>query len=299
MTNKQAIANVTVNGQVIPPTAIEYEFARLVRFYAQHMPEEQVRAQAPLLRQRAVDQAIGAKLLFDEAAKLDLVVTDADVDEKAQEVAEQVGGREKLDAMLKKQGVSREAFRAQLKSGLRVDKLVARISAGVPDPREDDIRTHFDLHKEEYKRAARIRAQHILIKPRDDSPQAKFDAIGKLNEIRGRVLGGGDFGEEAAAHSDCPSGKSAAGSLGWFSAGMMVPAFDEAVFAMKVGELSDVIETPFGFHLIYKNDQEAEADASFDDVRDSIRDFLRHAARGEAVAAHVAELREKATVEIA
>ncbi len=298
MTTKQAIPKVTVNGQVIPPEAIEYEFGRLVRFYAQHMPEEQVRAQALALRQRAVEQAIGAKLLFEQAAKLDLVVTDAEVDEKVQELAEQVGGPEKLQEMLKKQGLAEEAFRAQLKNGQRVDKLIAKVTAGIPDPKEEDIRKHFEAHKDEYKREERVQAQHILVTPQNESPQAKFDAIAKVNQIRGRVMAGGDFGDEAAAHSDCPSGKSAAGSLGWFSRGMMVPEFDKVVFALKVGELSEVIETQFGFHIIHKNDEEHATEASFDDVRESIRDFLRHTARGEAVAAYVAELREKASVEI-
>jgi peptidyl-prolyl cis-trans isomerase C len=100
------------------------------------------------------------------------------------------------------------------------------------------------------------------------------------------------------AHSDCPSGKADGGSLGWFSRGMMVPEFDTAAFSLKVGELSDVIETPFGFHIIFKNDEEPAVEASFDDVRESIRDFLRHTARGEVVAAYVADLREKATVMI-
>jgi peptidyl-prolyl cis-trans isomerase C len=298
MTHKQAIPTITVNGQVIPPQAIEYEFGRLVRFYAQHMPEEQVRSQASALRQRAVDQAIGAKLLFDQAAKLDLVVTDADTDEKIQEVSEQMGGAEKLAEALAKQGLSEADFRAQIKHGQRVEKLIAKVTAGVPDPREADITAHFNAHKDEYRREVRVRAQHILVKPKNDSPQAKFDAIAKLNAIRARVAGGGDFSGEAVAHSDCPSGKADGGSLGWFSRGMMVPEFDTAAFSLKVGELSDVIETPFGFHIIFKNDEEPAVEASFDDVRESIRDFLRHTARGEVVAAYVADLREKATVMI-
>lgn len=298
MKNNQKLPTITINGQTILPEAIEYEFGRLVRFYSQHMPEDQVRAQAASLRQRAVEQVIGAKLLFERAAELDLVVTDADIDEKVEELTEQVGSPDKLDGMLKKQGLDKQAFRAQIKAGLRVDKLVEKVTAGVADPKENDICKHFEAHKGEYKRAARVQAQHILVTPQNDSPQAKFDAIGKINQIRERVATGGDFGLEAAAHSDCPSGKSAAGSLGWFSSGMMVPEFDKAVFALKVGELSEVIESSFGFHVIFKNDEEEAVEADFDDARESVRDFLRHTAKGEAVAAYVSELREKAVIEI-
>ena len=226
------------------------------------------------------------------------MVSDAEVDEKMQEVSEQVGGAAQLKEMLVKQGLAEDAFRAQLKTGQRVEKLIETVTAGVPDPKEADILAHFTAHKDEYKRDLRVLAQHILVKPLNDSPQAKFDAIAKLNQVRDRVATGGDFAQEAKVHSDCPSGKSAGGSLGWFSRGMMVPEFDTTVFALKVGALSDVIETPFGFHIIYKNDEEPATEASFDDVRESVRDFLRHAARGEVVAAYVADLREKATVDI-
>ena len=101
----------------------------------------------------------------------------------------------------------------------------------------------------------------------------------------------------AAAYSDCPSGKQAGGSLGWFGRGAMVPEFDHAVFSMKDGEVSDVVETQFGYHIIKKVAHlEAEC-PTFEEARDKIRDFLRHAARGEALNAYVEELREKATIE--
>jgi peptidyl-prolyl cis-trans isomerase C len=94
----------------------------------------------------------------------------------------------------------------------------------------------------------------------------------------------------------CPSGKEG-GSLGWFGRGMMVPEFDQAVFSMNVGDVSDIIETQFGYHIILKTDHEAPREADFDDVREQIRDFIRHARRGEAMTVYVDELKSKATIE--
>ncbi|NLL83726.1 MAG: hypothetical protein GX230_05720 [Lentisphaerae bacterium] len=298
MKTTSTFPRVSIDGELIPPEAIEHEFNRLIQFYRGHLPEEQVRAQAQQLGQRAIDQAIGAKLLLKRALQLDLPVAEADIDEQLAEVAEQLGGRQKFLAALKEQGTDEAGFRDQLRVGVKANKLIEKIGAGVDEPREDEIRVHFEEHKNEYQREARVLAQHILVTPANDTPQAKFDAIGKLNEIRARIEAGGDFAEEAAAHSDCPSGKEAGGSLGWFSRGMMVAVFDEAVFALKKEELSEVVESEFGYHLIYKNDEEAAKAAEFDDVRESIRDFLRHVRRGEAVSAYVAELREKVKVEI-
>ena len=288
---------ITINGQPLPPEAIEFELGRLVKFYCQHMPEEQVRAQLPALREHAVEQAIGARLLFDEAARLNISVPDADVDERLAQMKKQVGGAKKFEALLAQQKLTEAGLREQIRSGRRVDMLVEQVVAAIPDPTEEEMRAHFASHQDEYARPERAQAQHILVSPAGKDEAARTAAKAKIEEIRARVQAGGKFADEAAAHSECPSGREAGGSLGWFGRGMMVPAFDEAAFGMKVGELSGIIETQFGYHIIQKTGHEEETAASFEDVRDAIRDFLRHAARGAALSAHVAELKAKAKIE--
>jgi parvulin-like peptidyl-prolyl isomerase len=90
----------------------------------------------------------------------------------------------------------------------------------------------------------------------------KVQALDKIKAIRARVVAEGRgnpgatgeaFTKAAQEHSDCPSAQNG-GSLGWFGRGMMVPAFDQAAFAMACGEISDVIETQFGYHIILKYD---------------------------------------------
>ena len=290
---------VKVNGQVIPQEAIQFELERLVRFYAEHgMSQEQIRAQLAELVKKATEQAIGAKLLMDEAHKFDFPVSGAEIDEQVEKIVQQVGGREAFEAALAQQKTSEKVFREQLTRGRRVDKLVEKAVAGVADPTEEDIQKHFEEHKDEYVKGERVLAQHILITPDGDTQTSKDEARAKIAAIRERVSGGKNFADEAAAHSMCPSGKEG-GSLGWFSRGMMVPEFDQAVFSMNVGEVSDIIETQFGYHIIFKTDQEAAGEADFDQVREKIRDFIRHARRGEAMAAYVEELKAKAQIEIA
>ncbi len=291
------LPTITINGEKLPPDAITYELSRLVRFYADHMPEDQVRAQLPALREQAISQAIGAKLLFLEAEKLDIQVPDADVDRSVFAMAKQCGGMEKLRAQLKKQNLTEKTLRGQIRRGRRVDILVERICSQTPEPTEEEVRQHFEDHKDEYTKQERVLCQHILVTPKDGSEAAHQAAKDKLSEIRARVIAGADFGDEATAHSDCPSGKNG-GSLGWFSHGMMVPEFDKAAFEMKVGDVSDIVKTQFGYHLIYKTDHEAPQEASFEEAHDSVRDFLRHAKRGETLAAHVNELRAKADVRV-
>jgi parvulin-like peptidyl-prolyl isomerase len=287
---------ITVNGHPIPEDAIEFELRRLIQFYAQHMPEEQIRSQLPALRKRAAEQAIGAFLLMDEASKLDIQVSEDEVEARVQAMIDEAGGERRFLEILQKRGTNRVEFTEQMRRGRRVDKLVERVTADVPDPSEDEIRRHFEEHQEEYSKSEQAQAQHILISPRDESADAKQEALGRINTLRKRIEEGADFSELAAAHSECPSGREAGGSLGWFGRGAMVPEFDEAVFSMADGDLSQAIETQFGFHLIKRNGYQEASTPDLDDVHDQVLEFLRHVRRGEVLAEHVEELRQKATI---
>jgi parvulin-like peptidyl-prolyl isomerase len=289
---------VRIDGQVLPPAAIEFEFRRLLRFYGGHLPADKLREQIPALRRRAVDQAIGARLLFAEAGRLDFPVTGEEIDERVRDMERQAGGRAKFAALLKRQRVEPAALREQIRLGRRVDKLVEQWTADTPDPTEDELLAHFHAHRDEYRRGERVRGQHILVKPATSAPDEQRKARARLEAVRKRVADGADFAVEAAAHSDCPSGRKAGGSLGWIERGMLLPAFEQALFGLKVGELSGIVETPLGLHILFKNDEEAPTEADFTAVRERIRDFLRHARRGERLSSRVAELRAQADVRI-
>ena len=287
-----------VNGTEIPVKAVEYELNRLIRFHAEHgMTEEQIRSQLPLLKQKAEEQAVGTALLFQEAAKLDFPIPEQDIDQAIRRMQDEAGGPDRFRAILHKQGRNVVQLRAEIMRGKKVDKLVEKICADAAEPTEDEARAFFEEHRADFGKEAQVRAQHILVSPKGKGEEAKAEALAKIKAIRERVAAGSDFSEEAAAHSDCPSGKQAGGSLGWFSHGMMVKEFDEAAFALPVGGLSDIIETQFGYHVILKNDEQKESVPDFLEARERVKDLLRHDRRGKALADHVAELREKATIE--
>ena len=287
-----------VNGQEISAEAVQFELDRLVRFYTGHgMTMDEIRKNLPRLQEKALEQAIGAKLLFDRAAQLDLPVTAAEIDAEVARVVAQVGGEENYRQALAAQGVTEEAFRRELEKGARVNKLVAQACSGVGDPTEEEVAAFYEAHKDEYVAPPQVLCQHILVKSEEgDLPEAKAAAFEKIRAIRERILAGGDFAEEAKKHSDCPSGAQG-GSLGWFGRGMMVPEFDKAAFGMKKGEVSDIVTTEFGYHIIYKADERGGGQQTIVDVHDQIKDLLRHEARGKAMDAYVADLREKATIQ--
>jgi len=287
---------IRINGQELPPEAIRYELERLLRFYAEHLSAEQLRAQMDALKTKATEQAIGARLLIGEANRLDIKAPEGDVDDRVNTMIENAGGQENFAQLLEQQNLTEEMLRRSIEQGRRVDMLVDKITEGTPEPTEEEMSEHFEAHSQEYATPPRAQAQHILVRS-EDNDDDRNAAKTRLSEIKERIEEGADFASEAAAHSECPSGKKTGGSLGWFSRGMMVPEFDEAVFSMSVGALSELIETSFGYHLIHKTGHEDGGEAAFDEVRDKVREFLRHARRGEMIAAYVAELKAKAVIE--
>ena len=281
-----------VNGVEISGDAVQFELDRLVRFYMSHgMTMDEVKQNLPKLEEKALDQAIGAKLLLDRAQELDIPLMAADIDAEVSKVVTQVGGPENYKKALDAQGITEVQFRKELEKGAKVNKLVEQACSGVADPTEDEVAKFYEAHKAEFVVPHQVLCQHILVKGSDDA------ALDKIKAIRERIVSGGaDFAEEAKKNSDCPSGQEG-GSLGWFGRGMMVPEFDKVAFEMKKGEVSGVVSTQFGYHIIYKADEKGGGQQTLVDVHDQIKDLLRHEARGRAMDAFVAELRANAKIE--
>ena len=281
-----------VNGVEISGDAVQFELDRLVRFYMSHgMTMDEVKRNLPKLEEKALDQAIGAKLLLDRAQELDIPLMAADIDAEVSKVVTQVGGPENYKKALDAQGITEVQFRKELEKGAKVNKLVEQACAGVADPTEDEVAKFYEAHKAEFVVPHQVLCQHILVKGSDDA------ALDKIKAIRERIVSGGaDFAEEAKKNSDCPSGQEG-GSLGWFGRGMMVPEFDKVAFEMKKGEVSGVVSTQFGYHIIYTADEKGGGQQTLVDVHDQVKDLLRHETRGRAMDAFVAELRANAKIE--
>jgi peptidyl-prolyl cis-trans isomerase C len=286
-----------VNGEPIPEEAILTELHRLMEFHAQHVSREDLGHHMPELVRQAKEQAVGAKLLLDEAARQKLEVTEAEVDESLERMVTQAGGEAKFDALLERNHLTRQGLRFSIRNGKRIDKLVARVTAKVPPPSDADVRAYYDRHPERYVSADRAAFRHILVRPAGDGAAEKTAAREQMLQWRNEILEGRDFAEVAAERSECPSGRETGGSLGWLERGRAIPAFEEAAFPLEIGEISDVVETPLGLHLIQKAGEEKGQPLPFDEVRDRVRDLLVHHLRGQALSAYVRKLRAEVVVE--
>ena len=287
-----------VNGQKIPEKAVLAELKRLMEFYGQHMPREELGRHAAELVERAREHAIGTQLLVDEVKRRHIEVNDTDVAAALGDMIKRVGGEDKLTEMLVKQGLSHEQFLASMRVGKQLDMLVARITSTAPDCTEEDLQKYFEEHPERYLAADRAQVRHILMKPATNGEADQAVTRTTLMGFKQKVLEGEEFADLAAAHSECPSGKEAGGSLGWIVRGTTVPEFDQAVFDdLELGEISDPVQTSLGFHMIELQEKEVGDPLPYEEVKEGIRDLLTHERKGKALSDFVAQLREKATIE--
>lgn len=137
-----------VNGVEIGQGAVQFELDRLLRFYESHgVSKDEIEKSRPLLEEKALEQAIGARLLVDRAQQLDVPVTAADVEAEVSKVVAQVGGIENYRKALAAQGLSEESFRRELERGAKVNKLVAQACASVPEPTEDEVVAYWEANR--------------------------------------------------------------------------------------------------------------------------------------------------------
>jgi parvulin-like peptidyl-prolyl isomerase len=116
--------------------------------------------------------------------------------------------------------------------------------------------------------------------------------------LKQKILEGEAFADLAAVHSECPSGKAEGGSLGMLVRGAIIPELNQAIFEdMELGEISDVVETPLGFHILELQDKELGEPLTFEQAKPSIQELLHHERKGKALSQFVAHLREKALIE--
>ncbi len=213
--------------------------------------------------------------------------------------------REHMDELVhaaQEQVIGARLMAAEAKArGKTEDELVVEIVKDVKAPSEADAEKFYNENPGEFEAPAEVRASHVLVKTEglDDAGKAKAKAKieGLLAQIKGEINVEAAFAAAAQANSDCPSGKQG-GDLGWFGHGMMVPEFDQAAFALKDGELSGVIETQFGYHILLKTGTRGGGKRSFADVKEALIAALQRQEQGKTLNLFVAGLRAKAKVEV-
>ena len=179
------------------------------------------------------------------------------------------------------------------------EQLIEMKTADIASVTEEDAREYYDSNADRFNTPERIRASHILVKVNEgDTEIVRQQKKEKIDGIHAQLVAGGDMAELARANSECPSSEKG-GDLGFFGRNQMVKPFEDAAFALEVGEISPVVETNFGYHVITVTEKEEAGVTPFEDVKDSIIDYLAGMKKQDAMNTYMTSLRDAATIEYA
>lgn len=164
---------------------------------------------------------------------------------------------------------------------------------------DKDVEKYYKEHKQEFEKPETITARHILIAIKPDAKDSeKQDARKKAEGLLERIKKGEDFAKLASEYSEDPGSKTRGGDLGTFPRKTMVEEFEKAAFALKPGEVSGVVETQFGYHLIKVDEKKTPETPPFDSIKEEVKAKATQTAAQEKLAAFLNKARSAAQVEV-
>lgn len=266
-------------------------------FESRGLPADRFQDMSDRLRPQVIDELVSLSLINQACEAKNINITDADVDAAIKKIKLALPPGVTYETVIEESGMTREAFEAMMKEQLlpqlKVEKLL-----DVKPPTDDEMKAFYEEHQKSFEIPAGMRARHILIAvSEDDSADVKTDKKKQADDVRAQLVDNkADFAKLAKEHSACPS-KEKGGDLGFFGKGQMVPEFEKAAFALNKDEISPVVETPFGFHIIQALEKREGKSPTFDEAKSSIAIILQRkqvAERGEDM---MKDLRKRAKIE--
>ncbi|MEW6189584.1 MAG: peptidylprolyl isomerase, partial [Actinomycetota bacterium] len=177
-------------------------------------------------------------------------------------------------------------FKVRLREQLLMDKIWTKVTKGI-EVTEEEMAKYYEKNKNRYKEPEKAKTRHILL----GSEKEAKDILKKLKD-------GEDFAQLAKKYSMDTATKDQGGSLDWMAREQLAPEFADAAFRLNPGEISDVVKTQFGFHIIKLEEKKTEHQKSFEEVKEQVKRELLRERQRKKYQAWVKKLRKKAKIKI-
>jgi peptidyl-prolyl cis-trans isomerase C len=284
-----------VNGTVID----RGEFERAVKSL-----EAQAGGPVPPDRRDAIyrqllDQLVALKLLSQESVAKKVAIPDAEVDGRLNQVKGQFPNEQAFTAALAERQMTPDKLKNEIRQQVQAMKLVESEIAPSVAINDADLNDFYTKNPDKFHEPEAVHVAHILIRtPENADEAAKKKAKTEAQSVLAQLKKGGDFAALAKQHSQDPGSAPNGGDLNFVTKGQTVPQFEQAAFALKPGELSGVVESPFGYHIIKSIAHRDARTVPLQEVKPQLEQFLKQQRIQERTAAYVEKLKAKAKVEI-
>lgn len=242
---------------------------------------ERKRVAAIAARQQEIEQ----RILGSANAAL-VVLPEASVEACVKDIRDRYPDEPEFEADLGRSGLTVDTLRAAIERDLKVEAVLEQVAAISPPVSDTEVEIFYLQHRERFTRPETHSLRHILVTVNEEVPGSTRDAaLAKIEAIRERLLKDiARFSEQALKHSECPTAMNG-GLLGRMPRGKLYPEVEAAAFALAPGELSAVVESELGFHVLLCDAVDAESQVPLAEVRERVREHLvagRHAAAQKA-----------------
>jgi parvulin-like peptidyl-prolyl isomerase len=230
-------------------------------------------------------QLIDRELIHAEARRLNIEITEADIDAALQAYRQDYSGTS-FETMLQERGITLKDWREELRDSLIMEKLLEEAVYSRVDVIDQEVAAYYEANRKQFNRPAQVRARQILVAD---------EAEGQ--EVLGLLRQGRPFAEIAAEYSLSPDAEQG-GDLGFFARGEMPPEFDEVVFDLPVNRLSDLVKSDYGYHIFLVEEKRKAVRLKKKDVTDEIRAILESQKKEEIYLDWLQEMRARAVISV-
>lgn len=317
--NSQGV--LKINDTIITKKEFESDFNKIRALQFKNAPKEISKdgSYAVLvLKDRYTNDLITRTLLTQEFTKRNIEATKEEVEAKKAQIISQIGSEEQLNTILKQNGISKDRFEKDMQSEVKLSKLALSLTKEASD---SDVQKYYKSHKAEFATPKRVQVSHILIQANPEEIRRQItdaDKKGKLSqtEIDAKVReemankekeakeiqqkaakNPKDFATLATKFSQDEGSAKKGGDLGYIIEGQMVPEFEKAAFGLKVGTVSNLVKTQYGYHILIVRDKAAKGTKSLEEVKADLKEYLTELNKKEAIKKLAEGLKATATIE--
>ncbi|HSK10381.1 MAG TPA: peptidylprolyl isomerase [Vicinamibacterales bacterium] len=251
------------------------------------------------LYREVLDQLVAFRLLVQESRARNVTVPDAEVNARVAEIRKQFPDDQAFNAALAQRQTTGERLATDIREQLAAMKLVETAVTPTVSVSDAELNAFYKENPERFQQPEAVRTAHILIRiPEKADAAARKSARAQADRVRAAAFKGEDFAALAKQNSQDQGSAVNGGDLGFIARGQTVPAFEEAAFTLKPGQVSQVVETTFGYHVIKVGEHRTARTVPLDEVKGEVTEFLKQQQMQEKTAAFVTGLKDKGKVEI-
>lgn len=262
---------VVVNGEIITQGEIDRIVSPIFERYRTVYSGDELFRKLEEARQKVIGQLIEDRLMLSEAKRLNVEVSEREIDAKVAETESRFESRKKFERALMEQKLSIKDLRVKYKEQLLIRRLVDQKVGARILITPVEIANYYNEHKEDFVQPEEIRLRNILIRPKDDVTPEK--AAGLAQDIHSRLKAGGDFADLARTYSEGPNAEEG-GLMGYVKRGDLMPEIESKVFNLNEGDVSGIIQTNLGYHIFKVDEKKEPKELGLTEVRGEIEEAI-------------------------